>query len=67
MFGDISKKITSTGAWLQAAAKSLDKIEKWPAIDPSKDAALEEFSNSLERAGVRLTELADEIRKAKNG
>lgn len=57
-------KVTSTGAWLAAAAKQFEKIIKWPAVDPSKKPAIDEFANSLERAGIKLVEMAEEIRSA---
>jgi len=59
-------KITSTGAWLLAAAKQFDKIASWPKVDPSRQAAIEELANSLERAGIKLVELAEEIRNRKD-
>lgn len=57
------KQLTSSAAWLVAATKGLEKISKWPDIDPSKKPAVEEFANSLERAGVKLVEIAEEIKK----
>jgi hypothetical protein len=57
------KQLTSSAAWLTAATKGLERIAKWPAVDPSKKPAIEEFANSLERAGVKLVEIAEEIRK----
>lgn len=63
MYEEHVKKITSTSAWLAAAAKSLDKISKWSDLDPSKKAAVEEFANGLERVGVRLVEIAEEVKK----
>lgn len=63
MFEAQVKQLTSSGAWLLAATKGLEKISKWPAVDPSKKPAIEEFANSLERAGVKLVEIAEEIRK----
>jgi len=59
-------KITSTGAWLLAAGKQCEKISAWPKVDPSRVAALDEFANSLERAGIKLVELAEEIRSKKS-
>lgn len=61
------KQLTSSGAWLGAASKALEKISKWPAVDPSKKPAIDEFANSLERAGVKLVEIAEEIKKINNG
>jgi hypothetical protein len=63
MYEEYVKKITSTSAWLAAAAKSLDRIAKWPDMDPSKKPAIEEFTNGLEKVGVRLVELAEEVKK----
>lgn len=57
------KQLTSSAAWLAAATKGLEKIAKWPDVDPSKKPAIEEFANSLERAAVKLVEVAEEIKK----
>lgn len=59
---EISKKLLASSAWLAAAAKTLDKISKWPAVDPSKIPAMEELGESLEKAGVKLVEYAEEIK-----
>ena len=66
MLKESTGRITSTGAWLLAAAKQFEKISSWPKVDPSREAAIEEFANSLERAGIKLVELAEEIRSKKS-
>lgn len=63
MFEKEIGSMTSTSAWLGAAAKQFEKISRWPAVDPSKKPAIEEFANSLEKAGIKLVELAEQIRK----
>ena len=66
MFEKEIGSITSTSAWLAAGAKQFDRISKWPLIDPSRAQAIEEFAASLERAGIKLVELAEQIRSGKS-
>ncbi len=53
---------TSTAAFITAIGKTYDRVIKWPAADPNKKETLEEMATSLEKAGLRLIEAAEEIR-----
>jgi hypothetical protein len=55
---------TSTAAFIAAAGKTYERVIKWPAQDPTKKDTLEELATSLEKAGMKLIEAAEEIRKS---